>query len=90
MAFDPVLVGMVEKETFEAQAEAVLRLLEAHEKTLSQVDLKHLECAVRNLEQLGAVRRSVMNHILDGDSTDDITEALADHFIRLLHLPSAA
>ena len=80
----------MDKETFEAQAEAVRRILEANRHKLTQIEAKHLACAARNLEQLAEVRRLVVAQIQDEAAPTDVSEGLAEQLIKLLHLPSTA
>jgi hypothetical protein len=72
---------MIEKETFEAQADAVERLMRAHSKELSKSDTKHLACAIRNLEHLAEVRRVVFEQIADESAPTEASEALSDQLI---------
>lgn len=75
------------KETFEAQAEVVARLLDAHKDTLSLADRKHLGCAFRNLERLAELRRNVLRTAKNGEAGEHECDALAEQIVDLLHLP---
>lgn len=74
------------KETFEAQAAAVRSVLKSHRGALSAADQKHLECAARNLDALGRMRRMVVTLSNDEAQAPVASDAMTDALIQLLHV----
>jgi hypothetical protein len=83
-------VAKPEKETYEAQAEAVKRLLEQYRDSLSPAAQKHLGCAWKNLEQMAQLRQMVIKEAFSAEDELDpgFTDAFVDRLIAMLHLPA--
>lgn len=66
------------RESYEQQAKSVRKALNGEK--LTEADLRHLERAAANLEEIASVRKWFLRGIED-------TDVAADKLIHLLHLP---
>ena len=77
-------------ETYEDQARTIWRILNGRRPT--SIECRHLEHAARNLEELGVLRRKMLNFAGDDLSRVEMTEEqldiLSEDVLRLLHLPT--
>jgi len=80
---------MLEKESFEAQAESVRRVLNLRIPSLSEADQKHLVCAANNLRQMGELRQMVIAQAGDPGRSTVASEGMVEAIVHLLHLPMA-
>lgn len=73
------------RETFEDQADAIRRVLKPG-GTLTKADRQHLECAARNLDNFGAIRKKIVGFASSG-LTDEQLDSLGDDIAQVLHIP---
>ncbi len=71
-------------ETFEDQAEAIRRVLNGAKP--NKIDRRHLECAARNLEAVGALRHRIVT-LASSAATEEQTDGLAEEIAKTLHIP---